>query len=256
MPALQYFTCYFHSFFSLLLLFSVLSVGFTLLFYLCLLSINFLLVLLFRIIASLIRTSIRSNYCVHFAFSTKGISESATGLRIGHLNVYHLFHKVPDVSLLLKQSSQHSHLFGISKTRLDSRINRISIRVPSYCVMRCDSSQTLHTDIVLYVDQSIAVITRRRADLESEGAECVLVEINDSKSPSLLVGYIYRNPATPTTWFYDFVLMIDKANDHTFKILLTGDCNIDLCKPQPTWFWFSSVGSKCNKNNEYHSNPN
>ena len=82
------------------------------------------------------------------------------------------------------------------------------------------------------------------------------MEINDLKSPSLLVGYIYRNPASPTTWLDDFVLMIDKANDHTFKILLTGDCNIDLCKPQPTWFWFSSVGSKCNKNNEYHSNPN
>ena len=82
---------------------------------------------------------------------------------------------------------------------------------------------------------SIATITRRRSDVESEGVEFVWEEINDLKSPSLLVGYIYRNPASPTTWFDDFVRMIDKANDHKSNILLIGDFNIDLCKPQPTW---------------------
>ena len=88
------------------------------------------------------------------------VSESATGLRIGHLNVYHLFNKAPDVSLLLNQSSQLTHLFGISETRLDSRIDNNSIRIPDYCVMRRDSSQTLRTGIALYVHQSIAMNTR------------------------------------------------------------------------------------------------
>ena len=50
-------------------MFSVLVVGFTLLFHLCQLSIYFLRVLLFWITASLIRTSIRSKYCVYFAFT-------------------------------------------------------------------------------------------------------------------------------------------------------------------------------------------
>ena len=71
------------------------------------------------------------------------VSESATGLRIGHLNVYHLYNKVPGVSLLLDQSSQLAHLSGISETRLDSRIDTNSIRIPTYCVMRRDSTQTL-----------------------------------------------------------------------------------------------------------------
>ena len=161
------------------------------------------------------------------------VSESATGLRIGHLNVYHLFNKAPDVSLLLNQSSQLTHLFGISETRLDSRIDNNSIRIPDYCVMRRDSSQTLRTGIALYVHQSIAMNIRRRTDLESEGVECAWVEINDLKSPSLLVGYIYRNPASPTTWFDDFIQMIDKANDHRSSILLIGDFDNGLCKPQP-----------------------
>ena len=157
------------------------------------------------------------------------VSKSATGLRIGHLNVCHLFYKVADVSLLLKQSSRLTHLFGISKTRLDSRTDNNSVTIPNYCVMRRDSSQTLHTCIALFVHQSVAMVTRRRTDLESEGVECVWVEINDLKSPPLLLGYIDRNPASPTTWFDDFVRMIDKASDQKSNILLIGDFNIDLC---------------------------
>ena len=101
--------------------------------------------------------------------------------------------------------------------------------------MRRDNFLTVHTGIALYVHHSIATITRRRSDVESGGMECVWEEINDLKSPSLLLGYIYRNPASPATWFDNFVRMVDKANDHKSNILLIGDFNIDLCKPQPTW---------------------
>ena len=61
------------------------------------------------------------------------------------------------------------------------------------------------------------------------------MEINDLKSPSLLVAYIYRNAASLATWFDDFVRMIDKANDHKSNMMLIRDFNIDLCKTQPTW---------------------
>ena len=103
------------------------------------------------------------------------VSESATGLRIGHLNVYHLYNKVPDVSLLLDQSSQLTRLFGISDTRLGSGIDSNLIRIPNYCVTRRDSTQTLHTGIALYIHQSIALFTRCRTDLKSEKVECVWV---------------------------------------------------------------------------------
>ena len=107
--------------------------------------------------------------------------------------------------------------------------------------MRRDSSQTLNTGIALYVHQSIAMNTRHRTDLESEGVECVWLEINNLKSLSLLLGYIYSNPASPTTWFDDLVRLINKANDHKSNILLIGDFDIDLCKPQPSWDITTSV---------------
>ena len=66
------------------------------------------------------------------------------------------------------------------------------------------------------------MITCRRTDFESERVECVWVKINDLKSPSLLEGYAYRNPACSATWFDDFVRMIDKANDRKSSVPLIG----------------------------------
>ena len=71
--------------------------------------------------------------------------------------------------------------------------------------------------------------------------ERVWVEINDLELPSSLVGYIYRNSASPTTWFDDFVQMPDKANDHKSNIMLIGNFSIDLCKSQPAWDITTSV---------------
>ena len=58
---------------------------------------------------------------------------------------------------------------------------------------------------------------------------------NDFKSPSLLAGYIYRNPASPAAWFDNFVRVIDKANAHQSNILLVRVFDTDSCKPHPTW---------------------
>ena len=109
---------------------------------------TFLRVPLFLITArlSVLSTSIRSNYFVYFAFT--------------YYTYAHLYNKVPDISLLLNQSSQLTRLFGISETRLGSRTDSNSIRIPTYCVMRRDSTQTLHTGIALYIHQSIAMFTR------------------------------------------------------------------------------------------------
>ena len=46
------------------------------------------------------------------------------------------------------------------------------------------------------------------------------------------MGYTYRNPASSTAWFDDFVQVIDEAYGHKVIILLLVDFNIDLCKPR------------------------
>jgi hypothetical protein len=57
------------------------------------------------------------------------------------------------------------------------------------------------------------------------------------KDNALLIGLVYRNPASPYAWFDNFVKMMDVvANRHpNANYLIMGDFNIDLLKPQASW---------------------
>ena len=46
-----------------------------------------------------------------------------SGLRVGHLNVYHLLNKVPGISSFLNNEHPCMHLLGLSETRLDCRMS-------------------------------------------------------------------------------------------------------------------------------------
>ena len=124
------------------------------------------------------------------------------------------------------------HLFGIRDSRLDARITDNLISIIDYTVLRRDSG---YPCLALYVHKSIENSVRRRLDLETEAIECIWVEIKDSKTKPLLVGYVYRNPASSQGWPDDFISMMDKITEYNANILLLGDFNIDLFKQPPTW---------------------
>ena len=91
------------------------------------------------------------------------ISES--GLRVGHLDVYHLFNKVPDVSTFLCNQCPFIHLFGLSETRFNCYVSDESIAIPHYAIYRRDIVKQGETDLALYVHNSIQNITTRLTDL-------------------------------------------------------------------------------------------
>ena len=83
-------------------------------------------------------------------------------LCVGHQNVYHLYNKVPDLCVFLSQSTPNYNIFGITESRLDSRISDQDINVPNYCISRTDSLVIGQTGIAVYIHNSIADITHRR----------------------------------------------------------------------------------------------
>ena len=153
---------------------------------------------------------------------------------IGHLNVYHLYNKCTEVSLLMQKSTP-VHLFGISESRLEARITNNIISVTDYTDLRRDSNYPLHTGLALYVHKSLENRVRRRSDLEINTIECTWVEITDSKTKPLLVGYVYRNPASPQEWSHEFINTMDKVMENNKNILLLGGFNISLFKQPPAW---------------------
>ena len=59
------------------------------------------------------------------------------------------------------------------------------------------------------------------------------LEIQTRKS-SILVGYIYRNPASTFDWYDQFVT-IDRVQGCNLNVVLLGDFNTDMQKCNPAW---------------------
>ena len=124
-------------------------------------------------------------------------------LRVGHQNVYHLHNKVLDLSVFfffflffffsflsvfLNQSAPSYNLFGVTESRLDFRISDQDVNIPDYRIQRKDSTAVGQTGIAVYIHDSIADITHRRHDLESDFVECIWLELKlNANAPSLFV---------------------------------------------------------------------
>lgn len=124
---------------------------------------------------------------------------------------------MPNVCVYVNSPS-YFHLFGITETRLASHISDKAIAIPNYSILRRDPSVQGETGVAVYIHYSVKHITRRRRDLETCDVECIWIEIKQSKSLPLLVGFLYRNPAATFEWYDNFVHMIDKTDIHKSEL--------------------------------------
>ena len=164
------------------------------------------------------------------------VSSPIDGLQIGHVNVYHLCNKLHDVSRLLIETPS-LHLLGLSETRLNVHDDK-QVAISNYNFFRKDAKRTGQTGMGIYVHNEILKFITRRPDLEPENVECMWLQFKRSEKDSpLLVGFVYRNPASQYSWYDDFVAMMDLVTTKHSKAnyILLGDFNIDLLKPHSSW---------------------
>ena len=82
--------------------------------------------------------------------------------------------------------------FRITESRLDSRISDQNINIPNYCISGKDSIVIGQTGIAVYIHNSIADITHRCQDHESDRVECIWLELKPSTiAPSIF--YFFFN---------------------------------------------------------------
>ena len=65
----------------------------------------------------------------------------------------------------------------------------------------------------------------------------VWLQVKTGRGPPFLIAFIYGNPSSTLVWFDEFVVMMDRVqnSNHHNEILLLGDFNLDLFKPNPSW---------------------
>jgi succinate dehydrogenase flavin-adding protein (antitoxin of CptAB toxin-antitoxin module) len=155
-------------------------------------------------------------------------------LAIGHVNVFHLDSKLPDVVTLLNH--HHLHILGVTESRL-SPLKHCSdfLRLPHYSFIRKDANMPGHTGIGVYIHQTISSNIIRRYDLESSFVEAIWLELRSTNFTPALIGFIYRNPASLISWNDRYIEMIDKVNQCNLTSFILGDFNINLLGEQPQW---------------------
>jgi hypothetical protein len=149
------------------------------------------------------------------------------GLKVGHLNVFHLTNKIHDISVFLNQNG-HFHLFGLTETRLKDSIQDNFVSLPDYSVSRRDAAYPQHTGMAVYIHDSVRHMVMRRHDLESDHVESMCFEVKSGLSASVLICFIYRNPAANSVWMDRFVFMMDAIQNQQKNVYLLGDFNINL----------------------------
>ena len=93
---------------------------------------------------------------------------------------------------VLSQSMPCYIIFGITGSRLGSRISDQDINVPNRCISRNGSTVIGQTGIAVYIRNSIADITHRRQDLESDLVESIWLELKPStNAPNFFLFFFF-----------------------------------------------------------------
>ena len=163
---------------------------------------------------------------------------SNDGLRIGHLNINRALNKITDISSILENNGKPFHVFGFTESRLSSIIPDNDVDIPGYQTIRIDPTVPNATGLLVYVLKTVSF--KRLSHLEQFLVECVWLEIKLKRNNPLRVSFVYRNPAEKVDWRERFSCMMDAASLDTSEIIIMGDFNIDLLKPQTPWLDITS----------------
>ena len=156
-----------------------------------------------------------------------------SGFKVGYLNVCHLLNKTSDIPTILSNHNNSFHCFGFSESRLQDVVSDELINVPEYSLIRKDAKGKLETGLVVYVHHSVNF--KQVNIFDKYHIECIWIEIRLKGSKPMLIGFLYRNPDERANWFERFELLMEDAHTFYTEIILLGDFNIDLIRPQEKW---------------------
>ena len=160
---------------------------------------------------------------------------SKDALNVCHLNVNHLYNKVPGVAHLINTQNDTVHIMGITESMLDERMDNENLAIMNYSVIRRDAFYDRHRGIAVYINNTIYRSIKRRTDLEIKEVESIFLEIEYKKSDPSLICILYRNPDEPADWRDHFENMISNISYDKYSLQILGDFNIDLNKPHLLW---------------------
>ena len=144
-----------------------------------------------------------------------------------YLNIQSL---LPKIDLIWGKAIAHDILI-FTESLLKPTINDDSIYIENFLPpFRTDRRERLTGGVIAYIRDTLSC--KWRTDLEIRGVEGLWLEIN-IKTKKILVRGFYRPPNSNTAYFNLIKENKDRAsNTNTIDIIITGDFNFDISKPQ------------------------
>ena len=169
---------------------------------------------------------------------------TAKGFKIVHLNIQGIQNKFDQVQLMLNNSNNDIHVFGLSETKLKDFHPDSSFKIENYQLFRKDRNITRERreqggGIIVYVRNGVKV--ERRLDLERNEMECIWLEVFPKNSKSFLVGNLYRHPNEGVQWNEHFEDFMETVLGNQKEIYLLGDFNRDLMNENIKSTWLEYI---------------
>ena len=164
---------------------------------------------------------------------TKSNWPAKEGIRIGYLNINSVANKIDEVSNILANSGKPYHLFCFAESRLSSKNSDSDLAMPGYNIVRLDPTVFNETGLLVYISQSISF--KRTTAFENYHIESTWLEVNLKRHKPIMVGFLYRNPAERMDWHARFNDLMEAVNLKANEIIVLGDFNLDLMKPNYRW---------------------
>ena len=147
------------------------------------------------------------------------------GLKVAHLNINGLFHKLSEVKFLLEETKLD--VLAVTETHLHEKIKDDDLHIDNYCIGRHDrqNSDNCWGGSLIYFRQEIDGFERedlkRKSDIEASWIEITV------SSQKLLIGSVYRQPHD-LNFYGNFQKALEQIWMKRNNILILGDLNSDL----------------------------
>ena len=169
-------------------------------------------------------------FLCYYACSYKHLSNDRA------LNIIHAVNKPIDISSVLFNSGGGGgdfHVFCFAKSRLSNHLSDSDVSMPGYSVICLDPQTHKDTGLLLYFPHSINL--KRASLLEHHNTESVWIEVCLKLSIPIPMGFTYRKPSERINWFDRFSLVMDAVCLEVKEVILLGEFNIKLLKPNIRW---------------------
>lgn len=151
------------------------------------------------------------------------LEPTTENLRIAHLNIRSLRHKIPDIHLFLTRYK--IHVLALTETHLGTRIKNSELKIDNYKLYRCDrkhnNSNWYRGGVALYVQDHIPV--KRHVFSNLSNIEIIWADIYLSHTKPVLIGCCYISKKSD--FKYLEVMEISERDQTEKDVFLLGDFN-------------------------------